>query len=74
MKRGMVYTRPDTHGSRIYVTGHSVNKVRKTLGKLAKKVRLAADGSVEVIHTHNGIGNRIQPGLYKLLAKLELLK
>ncbi len=38
-------------GSRLYIKNATVNQVKKAVGKLAKKVRRAADGRVEVIHT-----------------------
>jgi hypothetical protein len=43
-------------GTRIYLKagkGVSANKVRAALGKLVKKVRRAADGRIEIIHTDN---------------------
>ena len=65
-------------GTRVYVSGVSVNRVKRAVGKLAKRVRMAADGkSVEVIHTHNGSGPikyRPRPGLYRLWSVLDALQ
>lgn len=49
---GYVARKPkNIKGSRLYVRGYTVNQVKKILGKLAKKVRLADKDLVEVVHT-----------------------
>jgi hypothetical protein len=62
-------------GKRIYVTGTTVNAVKRAVGKLAKKVRTASNGTVEVIHTHNGTGpsirGRRRPGIWRLYSAVE---
>ncbi len=40
-------------GHHYYVSGCSVNEAKKFLGKLAKKIRTAGSGTVEIIHTDN---------------------
>ncbi len=68
--RNRSYDRPDIHGERLYVHGATVNEVKRAVGKLAKKVR-SCTGCVEVIHTHNGSGNRSRPGIYRLWSALD---
>ena len=41
-------------GKRIYIAGFSVNEVKRAIGNKAKKIRLAGNGEVEIIHTYNG--------------------
>ncbi len=60
----------DCSGSRLYVAGATVGQVKRLVGNLAKKVRRSACGGVEVIHTHNGSGNRRMPGINNLYDRL----
>jgi hypothetical protein len=69
-KRNKLYARPDIHGQRLYVQGVTVGQVKRAVGKLAKKIRRVT-GGVQIIHTHNGTGNRCFPPIFKLWSALE---